>query len=727
MASDTVPAAVPGPGDPPSTPPANAPAPGALAGLLAPVAPVRFSLDPTDGTDGHPTSATTASGDNTVTGASSADFHNGTNNATPDAKNTASRTEQTSVVRAWLLAGAERWRKGADARLKALDIKKARATALQVKEARTTTVNRAEKMVGGSTNSGTNTNTQAKSDKNTGTKNSSRNGGTGNSGSGSGAGRGSGGGNSRNNGSGSGSGAGGRGSGSGGGSGRGNGTGSGGGRQNGSGSGGSSGSGSGNRPGQDRANKGNGKGSDTGGGRSNGTHNGSGGSSGGGAGRGGRGGRDTANAGGTGGGSGQGGRSNRAGRGNGSNTDSAQGPRSKDRGGRGTGSDVTTQTCGDSSSINPKKPAKDDRQAKPKADQKPETYKVVLDKDPASGTTPKNATKDGNPDTGKGKDTKTPPATGTGPGAPGRINTQGAREAGYRDGARVGQVIAQAGAYRDGAKDGLADTRQAAQQEKDRLDQARQTRRNGQGQPKPQLRPPVPQEQPKPGPDTKAAADPQVPGTVVPPVPTVPPRPTEPPAPSPRDFKRPAPPQTPDPATAPTQRTAPATDTKDQKGKPVPPATAQPIGVNRVGKSSIELGAGAARSTISHGEVRTLRAFQHRLKVKADGMTRVVEACAGLKSYAEQQLAKAIWWTEQARTVEGGEHLIGPLMKLEEAATIQVRKAEEIRKRAARAADSCRALMANVEIRYAPIYKAVCDSPHTKPAVLAYYREMANA
>ena len=172
----------------------------------------------------------------------------------------------------------------------------------------------------------------------------------------------------------------------------------------------------------------------------------------------------------------------------------------------------------------------------------------------------------------------------------------------------------------------------------------------------------------------------------------------------------------------------PAPAAQDSKDKTVPPATAaQPIQVNSVGKSAINLGAGASRLNITHGEVRTLRAFQHRLRVKADGMTRVVEACAGLKSYAEQQLAKAIWWTEQARTVEGGEHLIGPLMKLEEAATVQVRKAEEIRKRAARAADSCRALISNVEIRYAPIYKAVCDSPHTKPAVLAYYREMANA
>ncbi|WP_461712166.1 hypothetical protein [Streptomyces sp. DSM 41013] len=141
MASDTVPAAVPGPHDPsPSTAPTGQQASG-MAGLLAPVESPRaaFSLDPAP-------AAETASTEQAVTDASSATItpDNATENSDGNTGKTETGKQKQSVIRAWMLAGAERWKKGADARNKRLDIQKARATALQVKETRQVSVNRTD-------------------------------------------------------------------------------------------------------------------------------------------------------------------------------------------------------------------------------------------------------------------------------------------------------------------------------------------------------------------------------------------------------------------------------------------------------------------------------------------------------------------------------------------------------------------------------------------------------
>src|SRR5690242_1704171 len=123
MASDTVPAAVPGPGDQAgatpngSTQPAQ---PGGLAALFAAVDPARgadasFDLNPTTSLDG--------ASDSHTGGGSSAAFHDedvngaGTGNGSGNSANT---RQERSVIRAWLLAGAERWKKGGDARLERL-------------------------------------------------------------------------------------------------------------------------------------------------------------------------------------------------------------------------------------------------------------------------------------------------------------------------------------------------------------------------------------------------------------------------------------------------------------------------------------------------------------------------------------------------------------------------------------------------------------------------------
>ncbi|MEU9703126.1 hypothetical protein [Streptomyces sp. NPDC047981] len=134
MAADTAPAAVPDPNDRPH----QDGQPGLWASMLAPVEPARpapatFNLDPAAGTPG------TQQG---VAGVSSASFH-GDDNTPENAPNSTSNSRrQESVMRAWLLAGAERWRKGAGAGVKRLEVEKARAAAQQVRETRTVTVNR---------------------------------------------------------------------------------------------------------------------------------------------------------------------------------------------------------------------------------------------------------------------------------------------------------------------------------------------------------------------------------------------------------------------------------------------------------------------------------------------------------------------------------------------------------------------------------------------------------
>ncbi|MFD5355613.1 hypothetical protein ACFWUV_26705, partial [Streptomyces sp. NPDC058657] len=139
MAADTAPAAVPDPTTPPQAAAPTGPAPqGWLASVLAPVAPARPLTDPAS-----PHAADTApeTGHTAVPGASSASFHGDDQTATEGKTATATRQER-SVLRAWLLAGAQRWAKGGGTANKRLDTQKAKAQARQVKTTRTETVNR---------------------------------------------------------------------------------------------------------------------------------------------------------------------------------------------------------------------------------------------------------------------------------------------------------------------------------------------------------------------------------------------------------------------------------------------------------------------------------------------------------------------------------------------------------------------------------------------------------
>lgn len=630
MASDTVPAAVPGPNDPPHSTAPTAPQdgaqqPGGLAGLLAPVGPARtaaFTLDPE------------TSGSDAVAGTSSSAYQNTetVNSDGGSSKNPGQVKQEKSVVRAWLLAGAERWRKGADARNKRLDIKKAKVQARQVKE--TVTVNRTEG-VGGAKNSGS---------------------GSGNSGGGAGKSL-----TSKTN----------------------------------SGSQKSNGTGPKNNPGPSSSGKQGGKPTDSPSGNRSG-----------GGGRG-----DSAGRGNSGGTPG-------AGKGNSGSTGkdrtspvkqppgSTTTPRSSDKTTpKKTDTPGRTHTAANDKTSSGKPgagtPGKDTGPTKhtPKpskaseagtAPAKPPKDKVSLDKpgrkDRKQPTIPGQdrgepgkpgrdrdhlgkTGKDSHKDSHKGREDsrsdrkphdKTNTRTGTVP-AP-RINLQPSREAGYRDGTRIGRVVAHTQAWRDGYRDGRTDTAQAAAADKARLDKAREDRKNA--RPHPDKDRPVTQ--------PASSADYQ---------PATPPKPTHAPGP-------------------------------------------QPVPVTGIDATHIHLGDGAARPHVSRREVRTLRGFQQRIQTKTDAMTGITEATRVLEQHAQEQAKQVTQLLEQARGVEGGDKLVTALTRLAETAQVQVSKAEQVHQRALRAGEACQALSANTETRYGGIYQAVVDSPETSPAEMRYYREM---
>lgn len=139
MATNTVPAAVPGPPDPPAQTSASQAPKGFLAAMVAPVEPARPTADPvpvdevTAGPDGVL--------DRSAPGVSSESFRGVTEEAVKGTDPTGARAKK-SIWKEWWLAAATRWAKGGGAVNKRLDLAKARAqaNAYQVKESRTTTV-----------------------------------------------------------------------------------------------------------------------------------------------------------------------------------------------------------------------------------------------------------------------------------------------------------------------------------------------------------------------------------------------------------------------------------------------------------------------------------------------------------------------------------------------------------------------------------------------------------
>jgi hypothetical protein len=458
MASDTVPAAAPGPNEPASTPNSRAAQPGGIAALWAPIDPARpapgaFTLDPDQ--------AAAAGHDKVSTSASSAAYHDaGTGSESPDsgagkgAKGSAGASKE-GVLKTWLRATAERWRKGADIHIKRLEVQKARHQAMQVKESRQVAVNRTPGSgfgrqqntsgLGGKTDGGkaggksgngrNNSHTPAKQRPSSGSSGSSGTGSTGSTGS------------------------------TGGGSPRG-------GKNGPSGGHGAPGSGGAGEHGTQR---------------SGGTAP--------------KQGKDTSSAGAgqkTGSGSGGSGSSGGSG-GKGSNP----GPAGKEGKQGKPGKDSAGKTSSGESKGTPADRTFNDRAARPEGKSGAGTDKSSRDKsskdqptskqdggknspaDPAKKTaepSPKDSgkagpdgTRDHNTSPDKAADKPADPHLHTtGGGKP--LNTQPSREAGYRDGTRAARAAAHVNAYRDGVRDGWTDGQQAAARDKARLDNAREQR-----------------------------------------------------------------------------------------------------------------------------------------------------------------------------------------------------------------------------------------------------------
>ncbi|MFF2411876.1 hypothetical protein [Streptomyces sp. NPDC058092] len=440
MSASTVPAAVPEPNNNPGTTtgttPQNTPSPGLFASMVAPVEPARPTFDLTPATVGQ---ADTGGGTGLPTeGVSSASFNN--ENSTPkgassDAKDTGSSKQQTGIWRAWLVAGATRWGRGGGTANKRLDMRKARAQAQQVKETRTVTVNRSPAGGAGGRGSdasgpagGKGLSSKGRADgatkgtqKNTGpgAKDNSRQGPAGRSGN----------------------------------------TGPGpSGRGNAGGGGGAAGTKNGPIPKQPKPAK-----PDTTAPKqpksSNGTDV--------------KNGKSTSSTGGKGGAKGSAGTAGKAGKDGASPKPSAatkdpakaaakeakDSPAPKDRKKLSLIKDTKTAKTNDKTSSG----------TDTGAGEKPGTSK---DKPADKPATDEKATPDGK----KKIDTPAGEKTTTTDGKP--FTTKPSRETGYRDGTRAARATAHAKAYRDGVKDGWADTIEAADREKTRLDQAHQDRKN---------------------------------------------------------------------------------------------------------------------------------------------------------------------------------------------------------------------------------------------------------
>lgn len=685
MASDTAPASTTTSETGPGTAPETSGPFGWLASAIAPVEPARpdFDLPPVNGTTPAPEGTT-----DDKTGASSTHYRDlDTTNTNTSKGDGRSSTQQQSVVRAWLLAGAERWRKGADARNKALDVRKAKAQAHKT----TTTVNRTEKTA--STAAASPSGGNSDGGKSLGSK-----GGGGNTSSSGNGGRSPKSHTSNHS----------------------NGSRGGGGRPGPSGSSGSSGAGG-------KGTSGGHGGAGTSGGKSNSapknpgkTRNGSDGStwtSGGGREK-----NNSSNSGST------------PSHSNGSgNETGGRGDRKKNR------QPETTTTCGDGAGI--------DKQRKPKkTTDTPSTQPSTSTKssnttktdagqqDPKAKNEPAKDKQDNAPAAAPKKsgtsntDTTSKPGTGSGTGKP--INLQSSREAGYRDGTRIATVQAHAEAYRDGVKDGYRDRKEDAGKAKARLDKAHTDFKNRPAPdptqapvnvpPKPAF-PPKPAQPPTgPAPKVDLVNKPKATGPAVPPT-----------APA-GQMKKPPTPKTgtsPNTHTANTAKNTPSTTaapnptTAQEQPVTTSPQQATPIKVNHIDSKGLHLGDGAARAYIPRGEVRTLKQFDRELWIKAATLHRIAEYTKTVAAEEYQEASAIATLLEQAKAVRGGEKVAAALTRLQEKSAAQAQEATTLKHQAARSADRTNGLLANVNTRYGGLYKAVVDSPETVPAERNFYND----
>ncbi|MEU6979587.1 hypothetical protein [Streptomyces sp. NPDC046371] len=309
--------------------------------------------------------------------------------------------------------------------------------------------------------------------------------------------------------------------------------------------------------------------------------------------------------------------------------------------------------------------------------------------------------------------------------------TRPARETGYRDGARAGTAAAKARAYRDGVNDGWKDALAKGEEEKARLDQARDLRKTQQA-PQPTA-PPKPTESPKPtGPATtpKAPAKPQ-PSPQREPA-ASPPKPPATPTPAPKQ----APPSPGGPKTPPAPDTSTTSPTKKDtpvkpppvpspEGSALPPtvlAPATPMFVTGITATAVTAEVNGHSVTMPRGELRTFKGYEQRLTARRADVRQIAEEMRMLSHAADQALRDMQKLCQAAKAVNGGEKLVAKLARLEDTARLQANQAQATYERAVKAADAASAVLSNVVTRYSGIYQAVVDSDETSPAELRFYR-----
>lgn len=240
-----------------------------------------------------------------------------------------------------------------------------------------------------------------------------------------------------------------------------------------------------------------------------------------------------------------------------------------------------------------------------------------------------------------------------------RPRTQPSREAGYHDGTVAAKVTSHVKAYRDGAKDGYADGTAEYAAEKKRMDNARA--RNA-------INPRQPAE-PKMAPVSGSTVD-------------------------------------------------------LAKQDPKPAATKpEPVQLTGLSDSHVSFDADGATHQLSRAEVRTLRGFERRIAAKVPVLQQVAETSKTTRAKAADHAVRAQRLAEAAKSIEGGDRLVAKLQRLAEAANNLRSKTEDIEKHAHRGTEAVRVLVANANTRHGGIYKAVVDSPLTKPAEREFYQD----
>lgn len=230
-----------------------------------------------------------------------------------------------------------------------------------------------------------------------------------------------------------------------------------------------------------------------------------------------------------------------------------------------------------------------------------------------------------------------------------------------------------------------------------------------------------PSAEPPPGPSAPTA------GATVPPKPTTPPtvpppKPTTPPTtpPTPPAAAPPAGPTIPPPGTIPQPRTVTLPDQirKDPAMQPNPPvphtATVDANGVH------VTTAAGKTR-TYSGGEVITLTQVIDLAEGAATLCQTSSDTCLELVDESTQLAADCDVLIAEITDKDVGENLIGKCEHLKEQLDHQAAAAQKLHDQIQGGEEACRTASANAEVRHGQIFRAVADSPLTKPAERDFY------